>query len=247
MQEQTDATKDYLDRTMDRIVDGLPAFLGALLVLLVSYIVAKALAKAAGQLLRRANLNERLHAGHGGNAIQRAVPDPASLLSKLVYWVVFLFGASLAVSVLGIPVLTDLVQAIYSYIPNIIAALLIFLVASAVSAGVATLVNNTMGDTPTGKFIATGGPIIVMSLAVFMILNQLKIAPEIVTITYAALVGSASLAMALAFGLGGRDVAGTMLQNLYDKSRQAKTTAKRDLRAGMTDARRKARNRLAQS
>ena len=245
MRDDTQTTKDYLEQTLDRIIDGLPAFLGALAVVIVSYLVAKVLASMTRRLLRGANLNERLHAGQGGNVIQRAVPDPTFTLSRLVYWAVFLFGISIAVSVLGIPVLTDFVRAVYAYLPNVLAALLIFLVASGISASIVTLVNNTMGNTPTGKVVSAAGPVLVMSLAAFMILNQLKIAPAIVTITYAALVGSAALGMALAFGLGGREVAATMLQNLYDKSQQAKVTVKRDARVGVTNAKKKARSRLA--
>jgi hypothetical protein len=54
-----------------------------------------------------------------------------------------------------------------------------------------------------------------MGIAVFMVLNQLRIATDIVTITYAALMGAVALGAALAFGLGGRDVASRMLEEAY--------------------------------
>jgi hypothetical protein len=73
-----------------------------------------------------------------------------------------------------------------------------------------------------------------------MILNQLKIAPAIVTITYAALIGSAALGMALAFGLGGRDVAGRILGNLYEKGQQHKGTVAADFQKGGRTAKRRA-------
>jgi hypothetical protein len=56
-----------------------------------------------------------------------------------------------------------------------------------------------------------------MAIAVFMILNQLHIATAIVTITYAAVMGALALGMALAFGLGGRDVASRLLEDAYRK------------------------------
>ncbi len=71
-----------------------------------------------------------------------------------------------------------------------------------------------------------------MAIATFMILNQLQIAPEIVTITYGALIGGVFLAMALAFGLGGREVAGRMLQDAYDKGQQERDTVRRDMQIG---------------
>ena len=81
-----------------------------------------------------------------------------------------------------------------------------------------------------------GVPILVMTIATFMILNQLKIAPAIVTITYAALLGAIALGSALAFGLGGREVAARMLEGAYTNVQQNKDQWKRDLDQGMTRA-----------
>jgi hypothetical protein len=89
-----------------------------------------------------------------------------------------------------------------------------------------------MGDTPTGKVVGSVVPVLVMAIATFMILNQLKIAPEIVTITYAALLGSAALAMALAFGLGGRDVAHRMLADAYERGQEQRGRIRRDMEIG---------------
>ena len=89
-----------------------------------------------------------------------------------------------------------------------------------------------MGDTPTGKIVATAIPSLVMLIAIFMILNQLKIAPEIVTITYAALLGSVALGSALAFGLGGREVAGQLVGDAYRQGQQQKGQVKADVRKG---------------
>ncbi|MDQ3123418.1 MAG: hypothetical protein M3Q14_01910 [bacterium] len=240
MQDQVNTAQDYTSRFLERVVDGLPAFLGALLVLVVSYFVAKVLANAVLRLLNGAQLNDRLVSVPGGNFITRAVPSPASFVSKVVYWLVFLFGVSLAIAVLGVPLFNEFLRSVYGYLPNVLAALVIFLVAGAISAAIVTLVGNTMGHTPTGKVVATAAPIVVMSIAAFMILNQLKIAPAIVTITYAALIGSASLGTALAFGLGGRDVASRMLEDMYVKGRATKEQAKRDIKVGAQNAKAKA-------
>lgn len=239
MENQVDTVRDHVNNVISQIVGAIPEFLGALLVLLIGYIIAKAVASMVRRGLNTVKLNDRLHAGQGGNVLERAIPNPTYFASRLTYWIIFLFAVSIAVSVLGIPVLVDIVQAIYAYIPNIIAALLIFLVASTISASIVTLVTNTMGHTLTGKIVGTAGPIVVMVLATFMILNQLKIAPEIVTITYAAIVGSAALGAALAFGLGGRDIAARMLETAYTAGQNYKPTASADMRQGAQNAKRK--------
>jgi hypothetical protein len=74
--------------------------------------------------------------------------------------------------------------------------------------------------------------VLIMAIGTFMVLDQLQIAPEIVTITYAALLGGVFLAMALAFGLGGRDVAGRMLAEAYDRGRENRARFRRDVSVG---------------
>jgi hypothetical protein len=64
----------------------------------------------------------------------------------------------------------------------------------------------------------------------FMILNELQIAPEIVNITYTALIGSVALGMALAFGLGGREVAAKILDTAYETGRRNAVTIKSDVK-----------------
>ena len=214
----------------------LPRLAGALLVLLIGYFVAKLVAKLLSRLLRGAGLDRTLHSGQGGNFVQRVSDSPSALLGQIAFWAIFLGAISLAASVLGIAALTGFVAAIWAYIPNVIAAFAIFLVAGAISAGVAGFVGRTMGETPLGKIVATAVPVVIMSIAVFMILEQLKIATQIVTITYAAIWGAIALGSALAFGLGGRDVAARMLEGAYQSGQRNKEQFKRDLDRGMERA-----------
>ena len=214
----------------------IPALLGALAILVIGYIVAKLVGKVVTRALKRAGLDRTLHSGAGGTFVQKITSSPSRLAGTLAFWAILLGTISLAVSVLGIEALTNFVAAIYAYLPNVLAALLIFLVASAISAGVAALANRVMGGTSLGKIVATAAPILVMTIATFMILDQLQIAQNIVVITYAALIGAIALGSALAFGLGGRDVARELLQGAYEKGQANKDEFKRDLDAGMSRA-----------
>jgi hypothetical protein len=75
-------------------------------------------------------------------------------------------------------------------------------------------------------------PVLIMGIAVFMILNQLHIAPAIVTITYAVLLGSLGLGMALAFGLGGRETAAQLVSGAYSKGQDQQDQVKHDMQVG---------------
>ena len=220
----------------------LPALLAAVAILVIGYFVAKILGNLVGRVLHRVGLDRTLHSGPAGGFVQKITQSPSRLLGGIAFWAVFLGAISLAVTVLGIDALTNFMGAVFAYLPNVIAALLIFLVAGAVAAGVATLAQRFMGDTGLGKIVATVAPIIVMTIATFMILDQLKIAEDIVVITYAALLGAVALGSALAFGLGGRDVARQVLEGAYQKGQENKEQFKRDLDKGMQRAREDAEN-----
>jgi hypothetical protein len=121
---------------------------------------------------------------------------------------------------------------VLAYLPNVIAALLIFLIAAAIAAAVGGLVHRTMGDTPTGRVARSAAPTLVMAIAVFMILNQLGIATIIVTTTYIALIGAVALGSALAFGLGGRDAAADLINSGYRKAQEQSDQVRADVAQG---------------
>ncbi|MFL6013008.1 MAG: mechanosensitive ion channel family protein, partial [Gaiellaceae bacterium] len=156
-----------------------------------------------------------------------------------------LSAISLAVSVLGVDALQNFVASVWAYLPNVLAAVLIFLVAGALAAGITGLVTRVMGDTPLGKIVATAVPVLVLTIATFMILEQLKIAHDIVVTTYTLVLGAIALASALAFGLGGRDVARQMLEGAYEKGQENKDQYRRDLDRGLTNARSQVDDRRA--
>lgn len=224
-----DSLENGFERFIEVTLEWLPVLVGALIILIIGAIIANFIKKTVTSLLGSMGLNERLYAGQGGSVIEKAVPDPEGLLGSIAYWAVILGTISLAVSVLGIDALTAFVGAIYSYLPNVIAALAIFLVAGTIAGGVSAFAGRTLGDTTTGKLVATVVPVIVMSIATFMILDQLQIAPTIITITYAAIMFAASLGLALAFGLGGRDVAARMLEGAYQKGKENTDRIKQDV------------------
>jgi hypothetical protein len=228
--------RSSIDDGFSVFFEWLPRVVGFVVVLLIGYVIAKVVGNLVYRATHRAGLDRTVHSGAGGNFIQRVVPAPSRLLGRITFWALFLGAISIAASVLGIAALTAFVGAIWAYIPNVIAALLIFLVAGAVAAATVALVRRVMGDTALGTIVATVVPILVMTIATFMILEQLKIAPGIVRITYTALVGAIALAAALAFGLGGREVAARMLEGAYQKGQENKEQFKRDLDRGVSRA-----------
>jgi hypothetical protein len=234
---------DSVQQGLDNFFAFVPRLVGFLLILFIGYIVARVVKGILTKVLERVGVDRALHSGSHGEYVNKVAPDvkPSRTIGAIAFWFIFLGALSIAVSQLGIAALTDFVASIAAYLPNVVAAILIFVVAGVIAAAVGGLVARTMGDTPTGKVVGSVVPVLVMAIATFMILNQLQIATEIVTITYAALIGGVFLAMALAFGLGGRSVAQRMLEDAYDKGQRNKDRVKDDMETGKDRAQRDAR------
>ncbi|GAA4891642.1 mechanosensitive ion channel family protein [Actinomycetospora straminea] len=228
-----------LQNAFTTLVDHVPNVIGALLVLVIGYVIARLLRAGISRLLRRVRLDERLTHGRGGEYVARFSPQgkPSQLVGLVVQYVLMVFVVVSAVGTLNIPAVTGFVDLVLSYLPNVLAALLIFLVAAAIAAAVGGLVHRTMGDTPTGRVARSAAPTLVMVIAVFMILTQLGIAETIVTATYIALIGAVALGSALAFGLGGRDAAKDLIDSGYRNARQQSDQVRRDVQVGQERAR----------
>lgn len=223
-----------LQKGLDAFFAFIPNILGFLVILVVGYIIARIVKGIVGKLLEKVGLDRALHQSEAGQYVEKVSPgaSPSRAVGSLVFWLIFLFVLTAAVGALKIPAVTAFMNQVLAYLPNVVAAVIIFAVAAALAGAVGGLAVKLMGDTPTGKVVGTAVPSLVMVIAVFMILNQLKIAPEIVSITFTALIGAVALGAALAFGLGGRDVAKRMLEDAYGKGQEQKDQVKRDLETG---------------
>ena len=212
---------ESLQGALDSFFEFLPNLLGFLVILIVGYFIAKALKALVAKGLEAVGFDRALSDSDAGEYVAKVSPDarPSKLIAVIVFWLVFLVVLTAAVGALEIPAVTAFMDDVLGYLPNVIAAVVIFVLAAAIAGAVGGLVERLIGDTPTGRLLQAAAPSLIMVIGVFMVLNQLKIAEEIVTITYAAILGAVALGMALAFGLGGRSLASRMLEDSYDRSR----------------------------
>jgi Conserved TM helix len=213
---------DSVQQSLDSFFGFLPNILGFLVILLVGYVIAKIAKTAVSALLEKVGVDKSLHNSDAGQYVERVSPgaSPAKLIGAVAFWFIFLFAISAAIGALKIPALSTFIAQVQAFLPNIIVAALIFVAAAALAGVAGGAAHELMGDTPTGKIVRAVVPGLILAIGTFMVLDQLSIAAQIVTITYAALLGMLALAGALAFGLGGREVAADLLRNAYDAGQQ---------------------------
>jgi hypothetical protein len=229
---------DSIQQGLDSLIGFLPNILGFLIILLVGYVIAKVVKGIVAKVLGKVGLDRTLHNSDAGQYVEKVSPgaSPARLIGAVAFWFIFLFAISAAIGALKIPALSSFIADVQAFLPNIVVALIIFVVAAALAGAVGAAVHRLMGDTPTGRIVRAVAPALIMAIALFMVLDQLRIAPQIVTITYAALLGMLALAGALAFGLGGRDVAAQMLNQAYSAGQANAGQIKRDVQTGKARA-----------
>ena len=225
---------DSIQQGLDSLLGFIPNILGFLVILAIGYVIARVVKGIVARLLEKVGLDRTLHSSDAGKYVERVSPgaSPARLIGSVAFWFIFLFAISAAIGALKIPALSTFIAQVQAFLPNIIVALLIFVIAAALAGAVGAAAHRLMGDTPTGKMVRTIAPALIMAIALFMVLDQLRIAPQIVTITYAGLIGMLALAGALAFGLGGRDLAAQMLGQAYDAVQRNAGQVKRDVQVG---------------
>jgi len=204
-----------LSQGLGSIMDALPALIGALLILIIGYIIAKVLQGIVTRVLQSMGFEGWMERGGIKQFFDRSQTrqTPLSILGKLVFWLVFFIAISMAVDTLGITAISDVLAQFIAYIPQIIAAALILILATLLANFVAGIVRGATGSNVAGSIAQYG----IIVFAAFAALTQLGIAEELIVPTFLILLGAVALAAAIAFGLGGRDAAQRLVEQAYEK------------------------------
>ncbi|MGH8902927.1 MAG: mechanosensitive ion channel family protein [Egibacteraceae bacterium] len=192
-----------LQATWTNIATFAPKFLGFLAILLIGYLVAKAITKVLDQLLERVGLDRAVERGGIKRALSRSRYDASSLVSKLLFYALMLFVLQLAFGVFGPNPVSDILFGIIAFLPKILVAILIIVVAAAISAAVREIVDSTLGGLSYGRMLASLAGGVILAIGVFAALNQIEIAPEIINGLFYAILAIIAGSAIVAIGGGG--------------------------------------------
>jgi small-conductance mechanosensitive channel len=144
----------------------------------------------------------------------------------LVFWFVFIIALTMAADALGIPQVSAVLAQLIAYIPSIIAAILILILAALLANFLASIVRGATGS----ELLASVARYAIIVYAVFAALTQLGVAVELTAPTFLIVLGAAALALAIAFGIGGREVARDIVEKAYNQRQQVTGDSGRHLR-----------------
>jgi hypothetical protein len=211
---------DSLQQGLSDFFAFIPQVIGAIIILIVGYIVAKILQAVVASVLKAVGFDGWMERSGIKQFFDRAQTNqtPATILGKLVFWFVFIIAITMATDALGIEQVSAVFSQLIAYIPNIIAAVLILVLAGLLAQFVAGLVRGATGINILGTIAQAA----IMVYAVFAALTQLQIAVELTAPTFLIVLGAVALAAAIAFGWGARNVAQDIVENAYNRRDEAK-------------------------
>ncbi|HEY3522644.1 MAG TPA: hypothetical protein VGK63_02980 [Candidatus Limnocylindrales bacterium] len=219
-----DAVFASISNTIYTLLGAIPQIIGALLILIIGWIISNALAGLTRRALSAAGA-DRLLQTHGSDVYGSIARDwPASRVgAEIVRWVVRLVFLNAAANVLGLQQISLLLNQIVLWLPNLVVAAVILLVAPLIARFVRGAIEvgaGQMGFTNAGV-LGRIAEVAIVAFAVIIAINQIGVAQNLVDILFIGIVAALALAFGLAFGLGGRDVAAQITQQWYASSQSA--------------------------
>jgi hypothetical protein len=213
-----------LSNALYTFLAAIPLVIGALLILIVGWIISNVLARVVREVLERAGA-DRLFAQHAGTVYgsRSAALQPSRVAAEIVRWVVRFVFLVAAANALGLPQVSLLLNEVLLWIPNLVVAALILLVAPLIARFLRNVIEVGAGQMGFSNASLLGrlAEAAVIAFAVLIAVNQLGIAADLINILFVGVVAALALAFGLAFGLGGREVAAQLTQEWYAASQSA--------------------------
>ena len=214
-------TSDALKGLWVGFIDFLPKIIGAIIIFLIGWLIAVVIGKIIAEILKRIKFNRIFENGSWKRALEKAEikVDVSSFIGAIFKWILVIVFLLAAVEILGLVQFASFLQNVLNYLPNVIVAAAIF-VAAVIIADILEKVVRAAVESVRIGYGHIVGTIVRWSIWIFAILAilvQLKVTPSLIQIILQGVIGLIVIAGGLAFGLGGKEVAAEILQDLRKK------------------------------
>lgn len=198
-----ESIRQGLDQAWRNIIAFSPRVAAFLIILLIGYFVAKLIARVITGGLGRLGLNKLLERGGLRGALERTGYKVEDVVGRLIFYALVLFVLQLAFAVFGPNPISDLLNSIVAFLPNIVVALVVLVIAAAVGAIVKDIVAIALDAYTFGPLLADASSAAIVIVGIFAALNQLQIAQPIVNGIFYALLAVVAGSLIVAVGGGG--------------------------------------------
>jgi len=221
---------ERLQASFAQLAEVIPALLGALVILFAGYLLAKLIERGTERLLHRVHLNQALERGGVMEAVERGGThfNPTRVIGKTIFWILMFGVIMVAATTLGMESLAGVFAEMVGYLPSLMSAIVIMIVGIVLGRFTGGLIMASAGAVQGAPTLARFGRWGVIMLSIFMALQELGVATDIVTTAFAILFGAVALSLSLAFGLGNRDLAAQVTREWYERYRAERDAIARE-------------------
>ena len=214
-----------LNQSSERVIAGLANLLPGLVALIVALVLSSAGAWVLAVLLRRflrgIHFDERLEGwGLSGLADWSPNKSPSILVTRTVSWLIVLVGFLIGIAAFDAAITSEIAMRLFRYLPNVVAAVALFLVGNVFARFLArgVLIGAVNHNLQYARLLSLGVKWLVLVMAAAMALEHLGIGGRIVELAFAIMFGGIVLALALAVGLGSKDLVSRSLEREADRA-----------------------------
>lgn len=220
-----EATLTSMSAALALFFSAIPRVIGFLVILIIGWLIASAIAGATAAFLRVIKFNDIAQRSGFSGFVQKMGlrTDASQSLATIIKWFVRLIVLVVAFDALGLPAVSDVLRQFLAWIPNLIVALVVLVLAGLAANSLASLVRGATAQAGLGNpdVLANVARVAVWAFAIVVAVNQIGVASTLVNTLFMGFVGALALAFALAFGLGGRETAGQIVADWYASSKAA--------------------------
>ncbi len=217
-----DSSSIILFQTLEQFSAFLPTVLGALIILIVGAAIARLLRRVSVSLLETLRVSSLIKQTPVEHFMQNADVSHKveEVAGSVVYWLIMLVVLQAVVAVLGLDSLTDILNSILAYIPQVLSSVLVLFLGVLVAGVAESLVKGSIKtiDGRQSRLLGKIASYLIMTVAVLAAISELGIASEFIMILFIGFVSMISLGFGLALGLGGKDIVAKMLDEWYTKT-----------------------------
>lgn len=199
----------------------MPKIIGAIIIFIIGWFIALGIGKLVTEILKRLKFDRIFEKGAWKEALEKAEIkiDASSFIGAICKWILVIVFLLAAVEILGLVQFANFLNNVLNYLPNVVVAVLIFVVAVIISDIVEKILKASVESTKVGYGNVVGiiAKWSIWIFAILAILLQLKITPDLLRILITGFVALITIAGGIAFGLGGKDIATEILQELKKK------------------------------
>lgn len=218
-----EVTIDELLKFWQGFISFLPKLIGAIVVFLIGWVIAAAIGKIVAEVLKRIKFNKIFEKGGWKTALEKAEikVDASGFIGAIVKWILVIVFLLITVEILGFTQFAEFLTDVLNYLPNVVVAAFIFVVAVILADILEKVLRAAVEGAKFGygHLVSTIVKWSIWIFAILLILIQLGIGKELILTLFTGLVGLLVISGGLAFGLGGKEIAGDILRNLRDKLR----------------------------